>query len=69
MFFSFCINMYLFTSAYIGMHQYTFVCSCPLWATVSYTSTEEENIPYPPKFAQNMRNNDEGPEIFEDTAE
>ena len=32
----------------------------------SYTSSKEENIPYFRKFAQNIRNNDEGTELFED---
>ena len=35
----------------------------------SYTSSEEENIPYLWKFALNIRNNDEGLELFEDTAD
>ena len=34
-----------------------------------YTSSEEGNIPYLRKFAQNIRNNDEGPKLFEDTAD
>ena len=34
----------------------------------SYTSSEEENIPYLRKFARNIRNNDKGPKLFEDTA-
>ena len=34
----------------------------------SYTSSEEENIPYLPKFARNIRKNDKGPKLFEDTA-
>ena len=33
----------------------------------SYTSSEEENIPYLRRFAQNTGNND-GPKLFEDTA-
>ena len=33
----------------------------------SYTSSEEGNIPYLRKFAQNIRNSDEGPKLFEDT--
>ena len=39
MFYSFCINIYLFTSTYIYLHQYTFVCSCPLWVTVLKSCT------------------------------
>ena len=35
----------------------------------SYTSSEEENIPYLRNFAQNIRNNNEGPKLFEDTAD
>ena len=35
----------------------------------SYTSSEEGNIPYLQKFAQNIRNNDEGPKLFEYTAD
>ena len=35
----------------------------------SYTSSEEENFPYIRKFAQNIRNNNEGPKLFEDTAD
>ena len=34
----------------------------------SYTSSEEENIPYLRKFAQNIGNKNEGPRLFEDTA-
>ena len=34
----------------------------------SYTSSEEENIRYLRKFAQNIKDNDEGPQLFEDTA-
>ena len=33
-----------------------------------YSSSEEENIPYLRKFAQNIRNNKEGPNLVEDTA-
>ena len=35
----------------------------------SYTSSEEENTPYLWKFTQNIRNNNEGPKLFEDTAD
>ena len=35
----------------------------------SYTSSEEENIPYLRKFALNTRNNNEGPRLFDDTAD
>ena len=35
----------------------------------SYTSPEEENIPHLRKFAQDIRKNNEGPELFEDTAD
>ena len=36
----------------------------------SYTSSEEENISYLGKFAQNTnKNNKEGPKLFEDTAD
>ena len=35
----------------------------------SYNSSEEENIPYLRKFAQNTRNHAEGPKLFEDTAD
>ena len=35
----------------------------------SCTSFEEENIPNLRKFAQNTRNNDEGPKLFEDTTD
>ena len=35
---------------------------------LSYTSSEE-NIPYLGKVAQNIRNNDEGLKLFEDTAD
>ena len=38
MFYYFCVNIYLFTSTCICLHQYTFVCSCPLWATVNLFS-------------------------------
>ena len=34
-----------------------------------YTSSEEENIPYLRKFAQNIRNYNEGPMLFKDTAD
>ena len=33
----------------------------------SHTSSEEEKIPYLRKFAQNIRNNNEGPQLLEDT--
>ena len=35
----------------------------------SCTSSEEDNIPYPRKFGQNIKNNDEGRKMSEDTAE
>ena len=35
----------------------------------SNTSSEKENIPCLRKFAQNIRNYDEGPKLFEDTAD
>ena len=35
----------------------------------SYISSEKENIPYLQKFAQNIRNNNEHPRLFEDTAD
>ena len=35
----------------------------------SHTSSEEEKILYLRKFAQNIRNNNEGPQLFEDTAD
>ena len=35
----------------------------------SYTSSEEKNIPYFRTFAQDVRSNDEGPKLFEDTAD
>ena len=35
----------------------------------SYTSSEEENIPYLWKFAKNIRNNEKGPKLFEDTTD
>ena len=35
----------------------------------SYTSSEKENIPYFRKCAQNIRNNNDGPKLFEDTAD
>ena len=35
----------------------------------SHTSSEEENIPYLRKFAINIRNNNEGPQLLEDTAD
>ena len=33
----------------------------------SYSSREEENIPYLQKFAQNIMNNNEHPRLCEDT--
>lgn len=35
----------------------------------SYTSSEEENMRYLRKFAQNIKNNNDGPKIFENTAD
>ena len=35
----------------------------------SYTSSEGENIAYLRKFTQNTRNDNEGPKLFEDTAD
>ena len=35
----------------------------------SYTSSEEENIPYLRKFAQNIRNYNKLPKLFEDNAD
>ena len=35
----------------------------------TYTSSEEENISLSTKFAENIRKNDEGPKLFEDTAD
>ena len=35
----------------------------------SHTSSEEEKILYLRKFAQNIRNNNEGPQLLEDTAD
>ena len=35
----------------------------------SYTSSEEKNIPYLRIFAQNIKSNDEGSKLFEDTAD
>ena len=35
----------------------------------SYTSSGEDTIPYLQKFAQNIRNNNEGPQLLEDTAD
>ena len=35
----------------------------------SYTSSEEDNIPYLRMFAQTIRNNNEGSKLFEDTAD
>ena len=35
----------------------------------SYTSSEEENIPYLRKFDQNIRNSNERPRLFEGTAD
>ena len=35
----------------------------------SHTSSEEEKILYLQKFAQNIRNNNEGPQLLEDTAD
>ena len=34
-----------------------------------HTSSEEEKILYLQKFAQNIRNNNEGPQLLEDTAD
>ena len=34
----------------------------------SYTSSEEENLPYLRTFAQNIRNNKGSPKLSEDTA-
>ena len=34
-----------------------------------HTSSEEEKILYLPKFAQNIRNNNEGPQLLEDSAD
>ena len=34
-----------------------------------HTSSEEEKIPYLRKFAQNIGNNNEGPQLPEDTAD
>ena len=36
---------------------------------LSYTTSEEDNIPNLRIFAQNIRNNDEGPKLYEDTAD
>ena len=36
---------------------------------LSYTTFEEDNIPNLRIFAQNIRNNDEGPKLYEDTAD
>ena len=35
----------------------------------SHTSPEEEKILYLQKFAQNIRNNNEGPQLLEDAAD
>ena len=35
----------------------------------SQTSSEEEKILYLRKFSQNIRNNNEGPQLLEDTAD
>ena len=35
----------------------------------SHTSSEEEKISYLRKFAQNIRNNNRGPQLLEDTAD
>ena len=35
----------------------------------SYTLSEEENIPYLRKYAQNTRNNNEGLPLLEDTTD
>ena len=35
----------------------------------SCTSTEGENIPYPWKFGENIKNNDEGHKLSENTAD
>ena len=35
----------------------------------SYTSSEDENIPSLRKFVQDIRKNNEGPQLFEDTAD
>ena len=35
----------------------------------TYTSSEEENIPYLLLFAQNITSNDEDPKLFEDTSD
>ena len=35
----------------------------------SCTSSEEENTPYPRKFGHNIKNNDEGDKLAEDTAD
>ena len=35
----------------------------------SYTLSQEENIPYLRKFAQNIRNNNKGRKLFEDTTD
>ena len=35
----------------------------------SHTSSEEEKISYLRKFAQNIRNNNRDPQLFEDTAD
>ena len=35
----------------------------------SYTLSQEENIPFLRKFAQNIRNNNKGPKLFEDTTD
>ena len=35
----------------------------------SYTSPGEENIPYHRKFTLNIRNDNEDPRLFEDTAD
>ena len=35
----------------------------------SHTSSEEEKILYLRKFAQHIRNNDEGPQLLADTAD
>ena len=34
-----------------------------------YPSSDGENIPFLRKFAQTIRNNNEGPRLFEDTAD
>ena len=35
----------------------------------SCTSTEGENIPYPQKFGENIKNDDKGHKLFENTAD